>query len=139
MVREPVDLLHSLHAKMLSYGQEDVPDLHNAIEAEPARRRRRQFPKGLFWPSSLYYSEWVRLGEQLERYRGLFPASRMKVVVYRFPLISKVLAVGGDLRVKNLVPLDPGVRRELMARFRPDAEELSRVLQRDRLTLWGHV
>ncbi|MGH9659264.1 MAG: hypothetical protein ACRD96_12025 [Bryobacteraceae bacterium] len=35
-------------------------------------------------------------------------------------------------------PLDPGLRRELMARFRPEVEELGHVLQRDLVSLWGY-
>lgn len=198
MVREPVVLLQSLHAKMVSIGQEDLPDFRQAIEAEPARRAGRQLPTGLFWPSSLYYSEWVKFVEQIARYRNLFPADRMKVVVFddfrrdnaatyaevvaflglssafrpefrevnqnrsaRFPLLSKAFAVSGNLGIKNLVPkrmrrrfrrtlgrlnlkpvtrapLDPGLRRELMARFRPEVEGLSRILERDLVTLWGY-
>ena len=82
MVRDPVVLLRSLHAKMVSYGLEDLLDFQAAIEAEPARRAGRQLPSGLFWPSSLFYSDWIKLGEQIERYRRLFPPDRVKVLVY---------------------------------------------------------
>ncbi len=82
MVRDPVVLLHSLHAKMVSYGQEDLLDFQTAIQAEPARRAGRQLPSGLFWPSSLFYSEWIKLGEQIERYRRVFPPDRIKVIVH---------------------------------------------------------
>jgi Sulfotransferase family len=198
MVRDPVVLLQSLHAKMVSYGQEDLESFPQALAAEPARRAGQQLPKGLFWPSSLYYSQWVKLGEQIERYRRLFPADRVKAVLYddfrrdnaatyaevlgflglnaafqpeftqvnenrsaRFPLLSRLFAESGNLAIRNLVPerarrrlrktlrnanlkpaerapLDPVLRRELMLRFQPDVEYLSRVLQRDLLRLWGY-
>lgn len=198
MVRDPVVLLQSLHAKMVSYGQEDLPDFRQALEAEPARRVGRQLPKGLFWPSSLYYSEWIRLAEQIERYRRIFPADRVKVIVYddfqrdnaatyaevvsflgltaafrpefrqinenrsaRFPFLSRAIAASGNLGIRRLVPervrrrlrwtlrnvnlrpvtrspLDPVFRRDLMARFKPDVEDLSRALQRDLVSLWGY-
>jgi hypothetical protein len=82
IVRDPVVMLQSLHAKMVSRGQEDLRDFRQAIEAEPARRAGRRLPGGLFWPSSLYYSEWVKFTEQIERYRKTFPAHRVKTVVY---------------------------------------------------------
>ena len=198
MVRDPIVILQSLHAKMVSYGQEDLQDFRRAIEAEPARRAGRQLPKGLFWPSSLYYSEWVRLGAQIERYRHLFPADRVKAVVHddfqrdnaatyaevlsflalntefrpqfkhlnenrsaRFPRLSRAFARSGNLAIRNVIPewarrrvrrtlwnatltsverapLDPELRRELMTRFRPDVEYLSRWLQRDLVSLWGY-
>ncbi len=198
MVREPVEMLRSLHMKMVSYGQESIRDFRQAIEAEPARRTGRRLPTGLFWPSSLYYSGWIRLAEQIERYARIFPAYRVKTVVYddfrrdnlatysevaaflgldpafrpepgrvnvnqiaRVPLLARGIARLGDLPVKNIVPemlrrrlrralmnaslrpatrapLDPGLRRELMARFRPEVEQLGRVLQRDLVSLWGY-
>jgi sulfotransferase family protein len=82
IVRDPVALLQSLHAKMVSQGQEDLRDFRKAIEAEPARRAGRRLPSGLFWPSALFYSEWVRFGEQIERYQQAFPAGRVKTLVY---------------------------------------------------------
>jgi len=79
----------------------------------------------------------------------------------RFALLSTMLARCGSLGIKNVVPdaarwritrmlraanqiaatrapLDPGLRRELMARFRPEVDDLSRVLQRDLVRLWGY-
>jgi Sulfotransferase family len=82
MVREPIELLRSLHAKMLSRGQEVLKNFREAIEAESARRTGLRLPSGLFWPSSLYYSEWIAFAEQIERYRAVFSADRVKVVVY---------------------------------------------------------
>jgi hypothetical protein len=198
MVRDPLVLLQSLHAKMVSLGQEDLQDFRRAIEAEPARRAGRQLPKGLFWPSSLYYSQWVKLGSQIERYHQTFRPDRVKAVVHddfrrdnagtyaevleflgldpafrpeftqvnenrstRFPRLWRAIAKTGDLGIKNLVPasarrritrtlrqatlkpverepLDPGLRRELRSRFQPEVEHLSRVLQRDLVSLWGY-
>jgi hypothetical protein len=199
MVRDPVDLLHSLHAKMVSNALEDIADFRLALEAEPDRRAGRRLPAGLFWPSSLYYSDRVRLAEGIERFRAHFPADRVKVVVYddfrrdnlaayldvaafagldlafrpethrvnpnqgaRSPALSRALARLGDSAVVRLavprrvrlelgrfvrryakkplarVPLDPDLRRTLMARFRPEVEALSRTLDRDLLALWGY-
>ena len=197
IVRDPVVMLQSLHAKMVSHGQENLGDFRTAIEAEPERRAGKQLPAGLFWPSALYYSEWVKFGEQIERYRQTFPASQVKTVLYddfqrdnlatyaevvsflglgafrpecrrrnenqlpQSTLLSRALARSGDSRIKNVLPfrarrrlkkmllrvnlrparrkpLDPGFHRELMARYRPDVEKLSDLLQRDLVSAWGY-
>jgi hypothetical protein len=81
LVRDPIVMLQSLHAKLVSRGFEDLHDFREAMDAEPERRAGRRLPVGLFWPTSLYYSEWVRFSEQIERYREAFPG-RVRVVVY---------------------------------------------------------
>jgi hypothetical protein len=43
-----------------------------------------------------------------------------------------------NLKPATRAPLDPRFRRELMARFRPEVEALSRVLERDLVSLWGY-
>lgn len=114
MVRDPVDLLHSLHAKMVSIGLEDERDFGTALALEPERRAGRRMPPGLFWPSSLYYSERVRLAEQIERYRAIFPADRVKVVVY------------DDFRRSNLeVYADVAAFAGLNAAFQPEARRVN--------------
>jgi hypothetical protein len=199
MLRDPIELLRSLHAKMDAYGQEDLRDFREALDAEPARRAGRRLPRTLFWPSSLYYSEWSRFADQIGRYRNLFPSDRLKIVLHddflrdnvvtygevagflgldpafrpvpetrnlhsepRFRVASRLIARLGDLPIRKLVrnpvvrmrigrglrilnrreakrpPLDAGLRRELVARFRPEVEKVSALLQRDLVGLWGY-
>ena len=42
------------------------------------------------------------------------------------------------LKPATRTPLDPRFRRELMVRFRPEVEALSRALERDLVSLWGY-
>ena len=198
LVRNPIDVLHSLHAKFLTYGHENLQDFRQALQAEPERQTGQRLPRGLFWPSSLYYSRWVQFGEQIERYRRVFPAGQVKVVVHedfrrdniatyadilaflgldlfqpeiqrrnehavvRSAALARALTIVGDLPLMHLVPaelrrrirsrvakvnrrpvtrepMDPGLRRELIARFKPDVEHVSRVLDRDLVSLWGYA
>lgn len=108
MVREPVEMLRSLHAKYLAQGLEDIPGFVDAIAAEADRRAGRRMPATPFWPSSLFYSEWIRTGPQIERYRSVFPPHRLKVVVY------------DDFRRDNLAAFADVARfLDLDAAFRP--------------------
>lgn len=104
IVRDPIVMLRSLHAKLVANGQEDLCDFQHAIAAEPARRAGLRLPAGLFWPSSLFYSDWVKFAEQIERYRSLFPADRIKVLVYDDFLRDNL---GTYAEVVSFLGLDP--------------------------------
>lgn len=71
MLRDPADLLISLHCHLKWLGVEPITDLEKALLAEPERRRGR-LPKHIVYPSGLYYSNRVQFKEQIERYREWF-------------------------------------------------------------------
>jgi len=81
-IRNPVDFLYSLHSHLLSSGLENIADFKKALDIEPMRRKGRQMPKGLFWPSSLYYSERIRFAEQIKRYLDFFPRRQVKILIF---------------------------------------------------------
>jgi len=82
ILREPSSFLRSLHLQMLENGAETEKDLRRALELEPLRREGRELPREAGWPAALFYSERVRYVEQLERYRAVFPAEQMLVLIY---------------------------------------------------------
>jgi len=82
IVREPASLLRSLHLQFLRSYIEVESDFRTAIELEPARRAGRRIPRRTYWPAALMYSDHVRYVEQLGRYRELFGAEAMQVLVY---------------------------------------------------------
>jgi hypothetical protein len=81
-IRNPVDFLYSLHSHFLSYGFENIADFKKALDIEPMRRKGRHLPKGVFWPSSLYYSERMRFAEQIKRYFDYFPRRQVKILIF---------------------------------------------------------
>jgi len=80
--REPASFMRSLHLQHLSSHDESEKDFRKAIELEPARRENRLIPKQANWPQVLIYTDRVRYVEQLERYRALFGAEQMLVLIY---------------------------------------------------------
>ncbi|HWX52113.1 MAG TPA: sulfotransferase [Solirubrobacteraceae bacterium] len=82
ILREPVSLLHSLHLQFLKTYIETEPDFGKAIALEASRREGRDIPRYTYWPQALLYSEHVRYVEQLKRYRDLFGAEQMLVLIY---------------------------------------------------------
>ena len=81
MVRNPVDLVHSLHAQRITSGYEDVLDFGKAISLDDARRAGRQLPLGLSG-FGVAYRDNALLGEQLERWLDVFGRGRIHVIVY---------------------------------------------------------
>jgi hypothetical protein len=84
MLREPVDFLFTYHMQMLrtSCTFEEVEDFMAAIELEAERKAGQRIPSNCFDPQFLYYSERVRYAEQIERYRKVFPAGQLKVIIH---------------------------------------------------------
>lgn len=83
MLRNPVEMLHSLHAHHFQRGlRDDIGNLADALAAEPDRRRGDRIPANARFPESLYYSEIPRYSEQLARYFDTFGAERVRIVLF---------------------------------------------------------
>jgi len=81
-LRNPVEVLFSLHAQLLVYSGEDILEFKKALDIEPERRKGRYMPKGLLWPSSLYYLDWVKYCEQVKRFYDNFSKDQVKIIVF---------------------------------------------------------
>jgi len=82
ILREPASFLRSLHMQFVQVYVETENDFAKALALEPARRRGEQIPRHTYWPKALLYSDHVRYVEQLRRYREVFPAEQMLVLIY---------------------------------------------------------
>jgi len=82
ILREPAQFLRSLHLQLLQTHVENRRDLRTAIGLESERSRGRHIPRRSHRPQLLQYSQHVRYVEQLRRYRELFGAERMLVLIY---------------------------------------------------------
>jgi len=82
MLRNPADLVVSLHAQLLVEGNENLSSFIDAWNAEGARRRGKRIPLGCRDPQWLYYSEWGQLGSQLKRVLEIVPRSRLKIILF---------------------------------------------------------
>lgn len=82
MIRNPVDMIHSLHAKRLLNLSEDIPNFEKALDAEPARKAGKRMPANPRNVKALFYREIACYSEQLERYFSEFGRERVRVVVF---------------------------------------------------------
>ena len=71
LVRNPIDMVASLHAHKVAGGTEDLLDLGAALDAEDDRRQGRRIPRNSNpWLST--YRDRARFGEQLVRWFEVF-------------------------------------------------------------------
>ena len=80
MLRNPVDLLYSLHSRLVRHGVEPIWKFEDALDAED-RRKAGKVPRSIIYPSSLAYRKRVRFREQVARYYQHFPKGQVKIIV----------------------------------------------------------
>ncbi len=131
MVRNPVDLVHSLHSQALLGLNEEETDIEQAWRLQDARRRGEHIPRSCRSPRFLQYAEVARLGEQVERLLGVFDPRRVKIIVFDdfvndarqvYEDVLEFLDVPSDDR-RDFPRINPGrvARSRLLARiaYRP--------------------
>ena len=82
LVRQPVDMLLSLHAQLYTTFQEDQQDFRTAWSLQSERAAGRRLPPRCQLPQILQYASVGRLGERLHRLQQQVPAVRVHVVVF---------------------------------------------------------
>lgn len=79
-VREPVEMLKSLHNHLLYWTWEDERDLWRAWRLQEARREGEQIPANCPDPAILQYRAICSLGAQVERAHDIFPGDQILTV-----------------------------------------------------------
>ena len=82
MLRDPIDMVHSLYYQNYWYGYEVAATLKTAPQLEHARRRGNPVPPGAP-PHALLYTEIGQYSRQIERYfKAVFGRDRVHIVFY---------------------------------------------------------
>lgn len=105
MLRNPVELVVSLHAQLLVEGNENLRSFLSAWNAESDRKLGKRIPAGCRDPQWLYYSEWGKLGSQLKRVLDVVPEAQLKAILFD-DFISNTGAVYRDVLAFLGVPDD---------------------------------
>jgi hypothetical protein len=82
MLRNPVDMMYSLHSQRLYSGRENLADFAAALAAEDERRLGRNLPAYPYPVNGLLYREVADYAPQVERYLRAFGRQRVHVIVY---------------------------------------------------------
>jgi hypothetical protein len=83
LLRNPVDMMYSLHGEALFQGDEDIADFEGALAAEHDRRQGKRIPptcQGALW--SLFYRDVARYADQVERFFDALGRDRVHIIVF---------------------------------------------------------
>jgi hypothetical protein len=108
MLRNPIDLVYSLHSKLLMNLDEDEPDFRKAWRLQAARKEGRNLPANPIYHNQhlLQYEEVGKLGEQVERLYLYFPREQVKLILFE-DFVTETKSVYMDvLAFLNVPPLD---------------------------------
>jgi hypothetical protein len=82
MLRNPVDMVRSLHQHSILIADENIRDLRKAVEAESARRTGHRIPKNSSNETALLYVEAATYAPQIRRYLDTFGSGRVHIILY---------------------------------------------------------
>jgi hypothetical protein len=82
MLRDPVDMLYSLHGRRVYGGSEDLTDFEDALAAEDDRKLGRRIPPRARNVKALFYRDVGRYSEQVERYLEAFGPERVHIIIF---------------------------------------------------------
>jgi len=82
MLRNPVEMIYSLHSQRLYNGNEDIEDFEAALDAEEDRKRGLRLPKDRHLLAGLFYRDVAKYSDQLQRYIETFGREKLKVIIF---------------------------------------------------------
>ena len=82
MLRNPVDVLHSLHSQYVYQGEENIEDFAAALDAEAYRKAGTRSPSPLVGIENFFYREWVGYTEQTRRYLDVFGRENVMIIIF---------------------------------------------------------
>lgn len=82
MLRNPVEMLHSMYYSFRWDGNEHLPTFEEALLAQSDRRAGRGIGRQTYFLQGLFYSEIARYAEQVGRYFNVFGRERVHVIIY---------------------------------------------------------
>lgn len=82
MLRNPIDMIHSLHRHWLWSASEDIVDFGEAVAAEPDRAAGRRLPPQVEQPIGLRYTWLGKYTPHVQRYLEEFGPERVLILIY---------------------------------------------------------
>lgn len=102
MLRNPVDMIYSLHGQQLYNGNEEIVDFESALDAENDRRNGLRIPRTAHNPAALFYTDTAKYSEQVQRYFDVFDGERVHVIIFDDFVSDTAVAYRETLRFLNV-------------------------------------
>lgn len=96
MFREPVDFLCSYHSAAIFALGENYKEIGKALAIENQRRNGKCLSNRVITPSWLFYSDFVKYAEQINRFFSVFQRDQIKIIVFD-DFINKTQRVYRDI------------------------------------------
>jgi hypothetical protein len=82
MLRNPLDMIYSLHSLYLRTKNEDIPDFQQALEKQADRMNGQAIPAGCYFPEGLFYLEVAKYYEKIKRFMDIFTRENLHIVIF---------------------------------------------------------
>ena len=82
MLRNPIDMMYSLHGQFLWNCNDDILDFEEALAAQEERGRGLRIPPEAHMPAALQYIQVASFSSQVRRYHEAFGAERVHVILF---------------------------------------------------------
>lgn len=105
MLRNPVELVQSLHSQLIYSFYEDEKEFQRAWELQVERKKGYCLPPRCLEPAFLQYAEIGKLGDQVERLLQVIPRRQVKIIVFE-DFVRATRQVYEDVLMFLNVPLD---------------------------------
>ena len=82
LLRNPIDMIYSLHGQLLRQLDEDITNFEEALAAVPDRESGSRLPQKTRSPEALWYTKVGQYSQQILRYIKIFGKDRVHVVIF---------------------------------------------------------
>ncbi len=82
MLRNPIDMMWSMHGQNLYAAEEDILSFEEALDAQTDRREGRRIPAGTHGPNELQYEAMATFSPQVQRFFDTFDRTNVMVILF---------------------------------------------------------
>jgi len=132
MLRNPMDMMYSLHSQHLYTGNEDILDFRAALEAEKDRKAGKRIPRTAHSYYACLYRERAAFAEQVSRFLRVFGRENVHIIL--FDDLAKN-AENVCKAVLSFLDLDTKISVDF-SRYNPNRRVKSRLIQRFTRSYW---
>jgi hypothetical protein len=82
MLRNPIDMIYSLHGLYVRTKNEDIIDFPKALAVQADRMKGVSIPETCYFPEGLFYTEVARYYPKIKRFTDVFERKNIHVVLF---------------------------------------------------------